>query len=448
MVNKDIFGRIAEALLTDYSSVYYVDAVTNEYCWYSSGSEFHSLHIEQQGRDFFENMKRDAAKVVHEDDIYIFTEKMQKENLLARMKSGSTERFEYRLMIGGRPVYHTIRVIRGITGSLEDDYFVLGVLNIDREVRERQAAERLRKEREVFNRIADSLASNYDVIYYVNITDNSYAGFFSGTISGQLKLREEGTDFFGKLHADTVPFVFPNDKDRVAKALSRDNIISQLQRRKKFSIDYRMISDGKTQYMRAIATRTGDKGHILVCFENIDAEIRKEKDRIKELNTEKELARRDELTGVKNKTAYLELVSSVQSNIDNGLDYLTFAIVVCDINGLKQINDTEGHQAGDEYIRACADLIGHIFAHSPVFRIGGDEFVVFVRGGDYAFKGPLFEKLRKQVLLNRNVKGKPVIASGISAFDPLNDHKVSEVFDRADEMMYRNKRDLKGEEPR
>ena len=448
MINNDNFDRIAEALLTDYSSVYYVDAVTNEYCWYSSGPEFHSLQIEQQGKDFFENMKRDARKVVYEDDIYIFTEKMQKENLLARMKSGSMERFEYRLMIGGKPVYHTIRVIRGITGSSEDDYFVLGVLNIDKEVRERQESERLRKEHEVFNRIADSLASNYDVIYYINITDYSYAGFFSGSISGQLKLRDEGTDFFGKLCADIVPFVHPNDKDRVMEALSRENIISQLGRGRKYSIDYRMISDGAVQYMRAVAACTGDKGYILVCFENIDEEIQKEKDRIKALNLEKELARRDELTGTKNKTAYLELISSVQSNIDNGLDYLTFAIVVCDINGLKQINDTEGHQAGDEYIRACADLICHIFVHSPVFRIGGDEFVAFVRGGDYAFKGPLFEKLRKQVLLNRNVKGKPVIASGMSAFDPLNDHKVSEVFDRADEMMYNNKRELKGEEPR
>ena len=448
MINKDNFNRIAEALLADYSSVYYVDAVTNEYCWYSSGPEFHSLQIEQQGKDFFENMKRDAKKVVHEEDIYIFTEKMQKENLLTRMKSGSKERFEYRLMIGGKPVYHTIRVIRGITGSSDDDYFVLGVLNIDREVRERQEAERLRKEREVYNHIADSLASNYDVIYYVNTSDNSYAGFFPGTISGQLKLRDEGTDFFGKLRADIIPFVHPNDKERISEALSHDNTISQLQRHKKFSIDYRMTSDGETQYMRVIATNTGDKAYILVCFENIDAEIQKEKDRIKALNLEKELARRDELTGTKNKTAYLELVGSVQSNIDNGLDYLTFAIVVCDINGLKQINDTEGHQAGDEYIRACADLICHIFAHSPVFRIGGDEFVVFVRGGDYAFKGPLFEKLRKQVLLNRNTKGKPVIASGISAFDPLSDHKVSEVFDRADKMMYKNKRELKGEEPR
>ena len=58
------------------------------------------------------------------------------------------------------------------------------------------------------------------------------------------------------------------------------------------------------------------------------------------MHTERELARRDELTGVRNQTAYHELEKSIQENIDNGLDYLTFALVVCDANNLKQINDT------------------------------------------------------------------------------------------------------------
>ena len=173
MISNNSLSRIAEALLADYSSVYYVDAATNEYCWYSSDPEFHSLHIEQNGENFFENMKRDAAKVVHEDDRYIFTEKMQKESLLSDLKNGSMKRFEYRLMIDGKPVYHTIRVIRGLKADAQDDYFVLGILNIDKEVRERQESDRLKKEREVYNRIADSLASHYDVIYYVNSSDNS-----------------------------------------------------------------------------------------------------------------------------------------------------------------------------------------------------------------------------------------------------------------------------------
>ena len=53
---------------------------------------------------------------------------------------------------------------------------------------------------------------------------------------------------------------------------------------------------------------------------------------------EKELARRDELTGTKNKTAYAELEKNIQSNIDNGIEYLPFAIAVCDINFLKKVN--------------------------------------------------------------------------------------------------------------
>ena len=49
---EDIFKKIAESLLTDYSSVYYVDMNTNEYFWYSLDSKFHSLHLEQGGDDF------------------------------------------------------------------------------------------------------------------------------------------------------------------------------------------------------------------------------------------------------------------------------------------------------------------------------------------------------------------------------------------------------------
>ena len=55
----DIFKKISESLLTDYSSVYYVNAVTNKYCWYSFNPKFHSLELEQGGDDFFKNIIRD-----------------------------------------------------------------------------------------------------------------------------------------------------------------------------------------------------------------------------------------------------------------------------------------------------------------------------------------------------------------------------------------------------
>ncbi|MBQ2580270.1 MAG: hypothetical protein II574_01430, partial [Ruminococcus sp.] len=132
VTNDPIFNKIAQALLVDYTSVYYVNAVTNEYQWYSADDEFHSLHLEQRGEDFFKNLVRDAEKVIYEPDKHIFTKDIQKEKLLAEMKKGTMQSIEYRLMIDGRPVYHSLRLIRGLSDN--DDYFILGVINIDKQV--------------------------------------------------------------------------------------------------------------------------------------------------------------------------------------------------------------------------------------------------------------------------------------------------------------------------
>ena len=88
---EDIFKKIAESLLTDYSSVYYVDMNTNEYFWYSLDSKFHSLHLEQGGDDFFVNLVRDCKKVVYGPDQHIFLEDNRKEKLICDMKQGTAE---------------------------------------------------------------------------------------------------------------------------------------------------------------------------------------------------------------------------------------------------------------------------------------------------------------------------------------------------------------------
>ncbi len=118
-----------------------------------------------------------------------------------------------------------------------------------------------------FGQIAESLASNYDEIYYVEIADSSYIRYEVNNLYGQLEISKSGEDFF------------------------RDS------------------------------------------FEYIPQVVHKR-------------------------------------DVEQ----------VCDSNNLKQINDTRGHATGDEYIRASARLLCDIFVHSPVFRVGGDEFIVFLRG--------------------------------------------------------------------
>lgn len=167
------------------------------------------------------------------------------------------------------------------------------------------------------------------------------------------------------------------------------------------------------------------------------------REQLQALNSEKELARRDDLTGVKNKTAYNELEKSVQYNIDNDINYLPFAIAVCDINDLKKVNDSEGHVAGDEYLKAAAKLICDIFDHSPVFRVGGDEFAVFLRGSDYTNREELVGQLRKTSRDNYKSGSGPVVAIGMSEYFPGHDRRVSYIFERADSEMYHDKSMIK-----
>ena len=301
------------------------------------------------------------------------------------------------------------------------------------------------KKRVTFTQIAEALAANYDLIYYVDAKDASYISYECRNIYGKLDVQKSGDDFFADSQNDIPNVVHKGDRDLVGDFLDKDHLASALASQKSCVLDYRIVTSGKTHYARMTVQKTADATHFIIGVENIDEEIKREKQHLKALNTEKELARRDELTGVKNKTAYNELERSVQANIDNGMDYLPFGLVVCDANNLKVINDTEGHAAGDEYIKKSAMLLCNTFVHSPVFRIGGDEFVVFLRGDDYSNREPLMKSLRAQVLESQRSGFGPVLASGMAEYVPEKDTLIAEIFDRADKDMYENKRSIKTE---
>ncbi len=158
------------------------------------------------------------------------------------------------------------------------------------------------------------------------------------------------------------------------------------------------------------------------------------------LEQEREIAARDSLTGVGNKYAYTRKENAVDQDIRSG-NIGAFAVVVCDLNGLKEINDTQGHSAGDAYIREAARLICDQYKHSPVYRIGGDEFVAFLEGTDYEHRSELLESLNSRIVENRKTGG-VVIAAGMAEYEP-DDKLLFDVFSRADKRMYDRKEQLK-----
>lgn len=161
------------------------------------------------------------------------------------------------------------------------------------------------------------------------------------------------------------------------------------------------------------------------------------------LSTAERKASKDPLTGLKNITAYTDAVEQLTEEIRLGHRPL-FAIVECDINNLKNVNDTFGHDIGDIYIRNCSQIICEVFKRSNVYRIGGDEFVVIVTGKDYVLRDKLIAELETEIARAEKIldvkSGRASLAFGYSIYDPAADESVSQVFKRADISMYVNKR--------
>lgn len=160
-----------------------------------------------------------------------------------------------------------------------------------------------------------------------------------------------------------------------------------------------------------------------------------------ELGSVRRMANTDALTGVKSKHAYSEKEKEMDLSIASG-EAGEFAVAMCDVNGLKYVNDTFGHKAGDAYIRAACKLICDTFEHSPVFRVGGDEFVAILTGRDFAVREELMKTLARRSEENIALQ-EVVVAGGCADFDPASDTTLRSVFERADSRMYEEKQRLK-----
>lgn len=169
--------------------------------------------------------------------------------------------------------------------------------------------------------------------------------------------------------------------------------------------------------------------------------LRREQEQRQELGSARQLAYSDSLTGVKSTHAYVEAEKRVNERISCG-ELIEFGVIVFDVNGLKHVNDTLGHEAGDQLLKRACRLICVTFQHSPVFRIGGDEFVAMLEGQDYQNRETLLESFENRVEENLK-KGEVVLASGLAVYRPGIDHSYRRIFERADVRMYDRKSRLK-----
>ena len=157
-----------------------------------------------------------------------------------------------------------------------------------------------------------------------------------------------------------------------------------------------------------------------------------------------EIMEKDPLTAVKNRIAYERYISKLEEDFNSG-NIEPFAVVYFDINNLKNVNDELGHEQGDIYIKNCCRFICDNYKHSPVFRIGGDEFVAILTGIDFDNRKEYLSSMRskmQEIIKNKDsfIPSECIsIASGMAEYNENQEEDFKAIFKHADEMMYQNK---------
>ncbi|MBQ6400632.1 MAG: diguanylate cyclase [Clostridia bacterium] len=197
---------------------------------------------------------------------------------------------------------------------------------------------------------------------------------------------------------------------------------------------YRGIHDMQVHivdYLNDLDTLQKDK-------ERAEETIRSRDEQIGEISRE---AYRDALTGTGSKAAYVHKAEEISRELAQGRK--DFGIVMVDMNHLKKINDEHGHRMGDEYIKGCCHLICEHFKHSPVYRIGGDEFVVLLQGKDFDERHERTSALRRsyrEAMAREDAKPWERYSAAVGLAELSHeDRTVDLIFKRADKAMYEDK---------
>ena len=379
---SEIYSQIAMALTSRFDALYMVNLKTKHFAMYKSECAFGELKVGLEGDDFFNRMISDAAKSVYKDDYVLATESLKEEALLKELDDYGTFTLTFRSNSAKGPVF-----VKLIAGYTDKDHIAISITNVDAQVRRELKLRSTVMQNEVYGQIVMALAERYDALYMLDLKTDHYALYKSERMFSKVKVAAEGEDFFNQLQKDAEKVVYSEDIHLVQSALLKESFLKELDENGLFMLKYRLNSNSGPIYVNLEAVYS-DKKHVVISVTNIDAQVRREQRIRAEADAAHQKACRDDLTGIKNKNAYGEFERRLNDQIESG-DIGTFAIAICDVNGLKTVNDTMGHKAGDEYIKAASKIVCDTFKHSPVFRVGGDEFVAILKGDDFESRDDL-----------------------------------------------------------
>ncbi len=154
----------------DYEAIFYIDIETNEYLTFSKSQKYMTLNAVTSGKDFFKEAQASIEDCIYPDDWKYARDFYNKESMLKNLEGRRSFSFKYRVLINNEPRFFLFTVMRESNGQ----YLIFYEKDIDDELKAEKKQKENQKQTITFGQIAESLASIYDVIYYINISDSSY----------------------------------------------------------------------------------------------------------------------------------------------------------------------------------------------------------------------------------------------------------------------------------
>ena len=419
---------LSEELNSDMEQIYFVDLSDNTYVEYHLGEQQRE-QLAIYGSDFFEAAQSQIrTSVIHEDQYRVSTA-MDKKILLDNLKEDGSFSLIYRILIDSVPTYYRLMVVLVENGQRR--HIIVGLKSVEREVHNAFSEEK-NSGYVTFAKMAEALASDYFCIYYVDTKDDSYLEYISDEKYHSLKIERGSEDFFNTSRRNILRTVHPEDIELFLSVFTKENVLNELKLKGFFTYTYRLMFKDGDRYVHLKVIGMADE-HIVVGISDVDKQIRREQEHAKILRA----ANRDPLTGVKSGFAFNEDSKAIDQSIANGeLDNM--AVVLTNLNSLKEVNEHLGPSAGDSSIKEVCHRLCKIFDHSPVYRVGGDEFAILLKGEDYNSRMRLLEEFEAY---NQSAEVKTAI--GLSEYRKGEDHSILPVVERAYQQMAENKKEYR-----
>ena len=268
--------RVIQALAMEFNALYRIDLDSEKMHSYVKSQTARIFEKELRGEMLYsEALEKYAREIVSSEDAKRVLTLASIESIRERFSRQSHFEVDYKNRDGR---YFQMKFVR--VSDEKSPVVVLGIADRDEEKR----SDVMNRE---FSEIANALSIEYEIIYYVNLNDNSYDVFNQESSYIKLKLLMSRQNFFEECSRDIKKIIYPQDVERLTSVMNKDFLLSQLEGDKTFSIEYRLMVNGEPQYYRlkALWSKAADD-HIIIAVANIHKEVlaRKERERNMERN--------------------------------------------------------------------------------------------------------------------------------------------------------------------